>query len=287
MVETILSYLWGAFSATLIQILLLLGPGLVLTVILNFETRFIQNRAIDTIGRGWYLGLFGWLGTTLHELGHAIFCVIFGHKITEMKLFHPNPETGTLGYVKHSYNRTNIYQLIGNFFIGIGPIILGTAVIYLLAYFLLGINFINLGNNVSSVASQISSWNGLGELFQNIWSSSINLFSEVFSWHHVSSWQLYLFIYLVFAIGSSITLSFPDIKAALAGFGMIVLSVFIVNLATVWAGNFITNAVIGISGYYSLFYTIIFLIMLVNVAVALLVLLPLSLLKIGHTKAAA
>jgi hypothetical protein len=73
MVETILSYLWQAFSATLIQILILCGPGLLLTLILNFVTRFIQSRAINAIGRGWYLGLFGWLGTVVHELGHAIF----------------------------------------------------------------------------------------------------------------------------------------------------------------------------------------------------------------------
>ncbi|MGO0807158.1 hypothetical protein ACTPEF_24675, partial [Clostridioides difficile] len=33
---------------------------------------------------------------------------------------------GILGYVSHSYKKDNLYQSIGNFFIGIAPIIGGT-----------------------------------------------------------------------------------------------------------------------------------------------------------------
>lgn len=285
MAESILSYLWQALSSTLIQILILLGPGLLLTLILNFETRFIENRAVSTLGRGWYLGLFGWLGTSVHELGHAFFCLVFGHKITDLSLFSPNTETGTLGYVKHSYNRKNIYQLAGNFFIGIGPILLGTAVIFLLVYWLLSLNPFSTGSYFSFASSELSSWGTFRELFQSLWNSSGHLFLEIFSWQHLSSWQLYVFIYLVFAIGSSITLSPSDIKAALIGFIMIVVLIYIVNLATVWAGDFVSNAVIGISGYYALFYTIVFLIIVVNIAVALFILLPLSLLRSNHSKA--
>ena len=285
MVELILSYLWQALSSTLFQILILLGPGLLLTLILNFETRFIENRAVNTLGRGWYLGLFGWLGTIVHELGHAIFCIIFGHKITDMKLFSPDPETGTLGYIKQSYNRTNIYQLVGNFFIGIGPILLGTAVVFILTYCLLGFNPLNTSSYFNLASSQLNSWDTFRDVFQSLWNSSGHLFLEIFSWQHLSSWQLYAFIYLVFAIGSSITLSPPDIKAALGGFAVIAILIFILNLATVWAGNFVSNIVIGIAGYYALFYTILFLIILVNIAVALLIFLPLSMVRSNHSKA--
>jgi hypothetical protein len=285
MVESILSYLWQALFTTLIQILILLGPGLLLTLIVNFETRFIQNRAIGTLGRGWYLGLFGWLGTVVHELGHAIFCIIFGHKITDLNLFNPDPETGTLGYVKHSYNRANLYQLVGNFFIGIGPIILGTAVIFLLSYWLLGLNPFNLAGNFNAAPTQLNSWDAFGKLFQSLWNSSGHLLNEIFSWQHISSWELYAFIYLVFAIGSSISLSPPDIKAAAGGFVVIVILVFIFNLATVWAGNFVADFVIRITGHYVFFYTITFVILLTNIVVALVVLLPLSLLRLNHSKA--
>ena len=270
-----LPYLWQALSATLIQILILFGPGLLLTVLLHFETGFFQRRAVKIIGLGWYLGLFGWLGTIVHELGHAVFCLIFGHKITDMKLFHPDPQTGTLGYVKHTYKSNNIYQLMGNFFIGIGPILLGTAVIYLLSYWLLGINPFKLSVSFNAVDWQLNSWGAFTQLSQNIWNSSGNLLVEVFRPQNFSGWQLYVFLYLVLAIGSSITLSPPDIKGALGGFAVIVVLIFIFNLGTVWAGNFASNIVTGMAGYYPLFYTVVFLIMLLNAAAAVLVLLPL------------
>ena len=284
MAEAILSYLWQALSATLIQILMLLGPGLFLTLILNFETGFIQTRAVNIMGRGWYLGLFGWLGTIIHELGHALFCIIFGHKITDMKLFHPDPQTGTLGYVKHSFNRTNIYQLAGNFFIGIGPVILGTAVIFLLSYFLLGLNPAN-SNNMSITSSPSGSWDVLKNLAYNTWTASGRQLTEIFSGPHLSGWQLYVFLYLTFAIGTSVTLSLPDIKSAAAGFLIIVILIFAVNLVTIWTGSFLTTLVMRIASYYVLFYTVVFLILLINLAVALFLLAPLSILKGNQPKA--
>jgi hypothetical protein len=285
MVEAVLLYLWLAFSSTLFQVLVLLGPGLILTVILNYETVYIQGRAIETIGRGWYLGLFGWLGTVVHELGHAFFCLVFGHKITDIKLFHLDSQTGTLGYVKHSYKPGNIYQLSGNFFIGIGPILLGTAVIFLIAYFLLGINAFNSGSSFNLTGVQINSWEFLGKLLQNLGYSVSRLLVEIFSWQHLTGWQLYIFLYLAFAIGSSVTLSPPDIKAALGGFIVLVALVFILNLATVWAGSSISNFVVLISGYNVLFYAVIFLILLINLVMALLIFLPVYLLQRNRTGA--
>jgi hypothetical protein len=285
MTGSIFSYLWQAVSSTLIQILILLGPGIILTLSLNFETRFIQNRAINIWGRGWYLGLFGWLGIGVHELGHALFCIIFGHKITEMKLFGQNSETGTPGYVKHTYNRKNIYQMTGNFFIGIGPIFLGTAAISLLLYWLFGLNPFNATSYFNFEFSQLNSGESLRALFQSTWNSSGHLFLEIFSRQHLYSWQLYVFIYMVFAIGSSMILSPSDIKSALFGLAVIVVLIFILNLATAWAGNFISTAVIRMAAYYVLFYVVVLVIMVVNIGVALLILWPISWIRINHSKA--
>ena len=251
---------------------------------MNYESGFVQRRAILAIGKSWYLGLFGWLGTIIHELGHAIFCLIFRHKITAMKLFYPDPETGTLGYVEHSYNSKSVYQLMGNFFIGIGPILLGTAIIYFLSYLLLGLNPIKLANNFSFASSHIYSWDTLTQIFQILWTSSTSLLYQVFSLHNLSTWQFYAFIYLAFAIGSSITLSPPDLKTTLKGLSVILVLVFIFNLATVWAGDFTSNIIIGIVGYLRVFYTAVFLILLLNIAVSVLFLLPLSLLRTRHSK---
>jgi len=284
MVDAILSYLWTATLASLIQIGIFLVPGLILAFIMNYESGFVQRRALLTIGKGWYLGLFGWLGTIVHELGHAIFCLIFRHKITAMKLFDPDPETGTLGYVEHSYNSTSFYQLAGNFFIGIGPILLGMAIIYLLSYLLLGLNPFELANNFNIASSQNISGDTLIQIFQILWTSSTSLLCEVFSWHNLSTWQLYAFIYLAFAIGSSITLSPSDIKGALKGFSVIIILIFIFNLATAWAGDFTSNIVTGTAGYLSIFYTAMFPILLLNIAVSVLILLLLSFLQTRHYK---
>jgi hypothetical protein len=277
MFESIIFYIWKSLASTLIQILVLLVPGLLLTIILYFETGFLQRRTLNIIGRGWYLWLFGWLGTIVHELGHAIFCIIFLHKITDMKLFHPDPQTGTLGYIKHSYKTNNIYQFAGNFFIGIGPILLGTVVIYLITYCLLDFNPLNLLNNSNISAVQVNSWNVILQMLQNIWNSSIDLIHQIISWHFLSKWQFYVFVYLAFAIGSLMTLSPPDIKGALGGFLMILVLIFIFNLATVWIENFTSNILIGVAGLSTLFYAVIVLVILLQLAIMLLLILPFSL----------
>ena len=87
------------------------------------------------------------------------------------------------------------------------------------------------------------------------------------------------------AIGSSIALSPSDIKGALVGFVAVVVLILILNLATIWAGKFLSDFVVGLAGYYVGFYTLTFLIFLINLAAALLILLPLSLARLSRSRA--
>ena len=279
MVTAILSYLWAAILASLTQIGIFLVPGLVLTLVMNYASMLMQRRALLTIGKGWYLGLFGWLGTIIHELGHAFFCLIFGHKITALKLFAPDPETGTLGYVEHTYNSSNIYQLVGNFFIGIGPILLGTAFIYLLLYLLLRINPFSYVTNVNLATPYFYSLENLTTIFQIFWTSSSRLISEIFSVNNLAIWQLYVFIYLAFAIGSCITLSPADIKGTLKGLSVILILILVFNLATIWAGDLTLTIFTGTISYLLVFYIAMFLILLMDIFVSIVLLLPLSLIR--------
>ena len=270
MAESILLYIWKATLASLIQIGIFFVPGLVFTLVVNYVSTLLQRRALLTIGRGWYLGLFGWLGTIIHELGHALFCIIFRHKITEMKLFDPDPETGTLGYVQHTYETSSLYQLTGNFFIGIGPILLGTALLYLFLYLLLGLNPFRFVINTVLPASNIYSWGTIANLLQTLWSSSKTLVSGIFSLHNLASWQLYVFIYLTFTIGSSIILSPSDFKGAFKGLSIILPFIFIFNLATLWAGNFTSNIFSATLSYFLIFYIAMLLVFLMDIAVFVL-----------------
>jgi len=275
MIEAVLSYIWKATLTSLIQIGIFFVPGLILTLVVNYISTLLQRRALLTIGRGWYLGLFGWLGTIIHELGHAIFCLIFRHKITKMKLFDPDPETGTLGYVQHTYEPSSLYQMAGNFFIGIGPILLGSALIYLLLYFLLGLNPFSFVINTGLSGSNIYSWSTMAQLLQNLGTSLTTLVSGIFSLNNLSSWQLYVFIYLTFTIGSSINLSPSDFKGAFKGLGIILLVIFIFNLVTVWAGDFTSNIFRFTLSYSLIFYIAMLLVWLMDIAVFILFL-PLS-----------
>jgi len=204
-------------------LLIVLGPSLLLAIMMHFLSMFIQARTVYLVGyRGWLI-LFKWIGTPIHELGHAFFCIIFGHRIEEMALFKPSAD-GTLGYVNHRYNPRNIYHQIGNFFIGIGPILFGSVVILLLASLFFGSTIFSR-NMISAGLLVRQPLQALAEAFNGLATS----FSVLFTAENFSHWTLYVFLYLVFAIGNSITLSPPDLKSAGIGFLYFVLFLFILN----------------------------------------------------------
>lgn len=74
------------------------------------------------------------IGTPIHELGHAIMCPLFGHKIQKIKLWSLGTKNGVYGYVEHSYSKRNPWARLGNLFIGVGPIFSGLGVTVLMLW---------------------------------------------------------------------------------------------------------------------------------------------------------
>lgn len=272
--KEILPYLLNVTIATAQQVFILLGPLLFLAFIMHLIAGQNQKLGIHVFGIKVYLYGFAWLGTAIHELGHALFALIFGHRIVSISLFSPNMKNGNLGYVDHSYNPESTYQNIGNFFIGIGPILLGSACIYGISVLLYGTGIIdfNYKFGYESISSLDSFKLGLYAIYEN----SQSYFLSVFSGDTSAVWKTIILIYVLFSIGSSVRLSASDISHSAHGLIFFVILLFIFNLASLWAGDFTKNAFISVGNFLSPLYTLI----IISIAVNFVFMVILSILRV-------
>lgn len=96
---------------------------------------------VDNLGNNSQL-VVGGIGVVIHELGHALFAYLFGHQVTKVQLLNMNyRQSGSLGSVEHRWNDRNVYQMLGNFFIGLAPYYMCSIALYLLQKFLLKAQF--------------------------------------------------------------------------------------------------------------------------------------------------
>ncbi len=149
------------------------------------------------------------VGTPIHEFGHALMCIPFAHRITDMKLLmFPTRRSRTFGYVEHNYNRKNVWAVFGNLFISFGPIFSGLAVIVLVlnlcfptqwtAYLESSRTMVESGASIQEMSGIIFSL--LFSLFENI---EENLAPAIVG------------LLIILAVSQHITLSFADIKGCL------------------------------------------------------------------------
>ncbi len=166
----------------------------------------IQRRLSSRFGWNSVL-VTGWLGTPVHELSHALLCVVFRHEIVEMALFKPDKTNRRLGYVVHSWKAGNLFQDIGGFFIGIAPLMGGTAVLFgLLLLF-----FPNEGQ--SSLFVQNADF----PFWTQVLNATSGLFRGLFKPENLLSIRLWLFLYLVICVGSHMAPSGDDYRGAKKG----------------------------------------------------------------------
>jgi hypothetical protein len=216
---------------TFSQLAWLLGLLFIFGFILYFLARFTRTTYVKTAGSTLDIFVTGWIGTPIHELGHALFCLVFRHRIVEMKLYSPNSEDGTLGFVSHTYDPKSTYQKIGNFFIGIGPILFGTLVLYALLYYLVP----NTRDVFSSIESQgktlISGVHGqFSGIFKSLWGTTLNTLETLFKKSNFLEYKFWIFLYVSMCISSHMELSPPDIKGAWRGLVTLVLFFLVLNL---------------------------------------------------------
>ncbi len=208
----------------------------------------------------------GFVGTPIHELSHALMCVIFGHKITEIKLFSPKATDGVLGYVNHSYNPKNLYHQIGNFFIGIAPILCGSGVLVLLMFLL-------VPNVFHQIIFELQAVNGANSLdFVTLLGFFWKSITAIFDAANLSNALWWVFLVLAIMISSHMELSGADIKGGIKGclflVGLLLVVDIIIYLISPTFLNIMTTSItsfsLTIAGFLAL--SIIFLLSMLLIA---------------------
>ncbi|MFP4665035.1 MAG: hypothetical protein ACLFM1_11470 [Bacteroidales bacterium] len=258
----ILHYLLEALMTSLVQLLVLPGPLILLAFFSHHISRQVERYSVRLMGVRGYLIAFGWLGTAMHEIGHAIFCLLFGHRITGMKLFSPDKHAGSMGYVHHSFNPKNLYHQIGNFFIGIGPIILGSVLLYAMVWIHTGTRITQM-IQIGNMPENFESLRDIFIVFHHIWIVLTDLLPVLLDALSKQWWKALIVLYVLFSAGSALALSKSDIASAASGLKYIFVLFLIFNLIFLWAGDFTGMLVTQIATFLSG----IFLLMLMSVII--------------------
>ena len=233
--ESIIKYLQATAGIFILEIIWLI-PGVLLAFGMNRAVANLETGASKLIGNRAFMLLFGWLGTLIHESGHLLFCLIFRHKIGKVKLFTLNPEDHVRGYVNHSYDPRSFYQRLGNFFIGIGPVLLSALIVYLLLLILLDFNPAAVINQEE--LGRMLRGGEISGICKMSGSALLDLLDHVFRIENLADWRFYLFIYLGIAAGSAARLSSADFRHAWVGMIFLGIILLAANFALLWTGSF-------------------------------------------------
>ncbi len=223
-------------------LLILLAPFVAFAVVIHWFEYLTQRRMSERLD--WKSVLWtGWLGTPVHELSHVFMCRVFGHRIDDVALFEPDRDSGRLGYVRHSFEAGNWFQEMGNLFIGIAPLMGGSAVLAILLWLFYPEAAANAAESTRLTAGDSS-------LLQ-VWDSVVAVVSEIVTLSNLATVRFWTFVYLVLCVGSHMAPSRCDYQGASRGViwvaGILLVSVFLLACVGVNSQQMI-NGMIGIMG---------------------------------------
>lgn len=181
------------------------------------KTRQIAAQNFSRKSFGFFvMDFFNLVGIPVHEFGHLIFGLLFGYHIDKICLYRSMNSArrhgGTLGFVKMHHKRDTLFQQLmgdaGQFFIGIGPLLSGPAMILLIGYF--------LPENLKALPSS----------FQD----GAQIFSKAL--HQLTSADIIImFVYLYIIIGISLNMELSRQDLHLAWKGLFLLELFFFMLS--------------------------------------------------------
>lgn len=207
------------------------------------------------------------VGTPVHELGHALMCLLFGHKIVKMSLWQPRATDGNLGYVTHSYHPRNPYHILGNLFIGIGPIFSGLAVVTLALW-------LCFPDTLSAYFSAASAMAAEGEggipLFLEGLKMLPHMVSEASAVTSVPLWGQIVAVLIILSVSLHIELSPADIKGSLKAIPLYLVPVLVLSVICGLLGEGAMTAVTAALSLFSAYLTALFVIVLVAAVLQLI-----------------
>ncbi|TGC11543.1 hypothetical protein [Methanolobus halotolerans] len=210
---------------SLLELLAFAGPVLLIGLLLGYMERLSNNYLRQSFGKKAIL-LTAWIGVPVHETGHLLMCWMFRHRIRKVKLLDLKASDATLGYVQHSYSRTSLYQSMGNFFIGIGPILSGNVV-------LIGSMYILLPELFSSFSGQLAVFTGStlsGSSFMaSVATFLTGLLASLADPANLVNINFWIYILLSIGVSSHIALSRADLKGATRGLPVIFIVLIVAN----------------------------------------------------------
>ena len=211
----------------------------------------------------------GIIGTPIHELSHALLCIVFGHRITEIKLFQIDDESGTLGYVNHSYNPKNWYQRIGNYFIGVAPLFGGSLFLYLIMSYFVPNAYFAMNGFIAEIMDIYAGELGLS-LFPTIIRGAFAMLPIIF--FDEFGVNTVIFIVITFCVALHMNLSTADIRGSIAPLPILAIVLFLVNFVL---------SLFGMEVYASFLQGVFFVASYLLVFLALSLILSLIILVIG------
>lgn len=213
--------------------------GFILGILETYANTFLSK----AFGRKGVL-VTAWIGTPIHEIGHLLMCFFWGHRVTKVKLLQLNQTNGVLGYVEHQYNQSSMYQQIGLFFIGLGPIFSGMGSLILGMYFMLPDTYVALTEYIFHELT-FDGTTSVGVVAESLFI----MVESFFTVENLINPLFWLYIVVAICISSHIALSRADIEGASRGLIALFITLIMFNVVASFLGIDAQQTVAKIAQY--------------------------------------
>lgn len=184
------------------------------------------------LGSGVLFDVTAVLGTPVHELGHAMMCPLFGHRIRSIKLWNPGKSGGVYGYVEHTYNPKNLWARLGNLFIGVGPVFSGMGVVVLTLW----LCYPTLWSEYLQASLTSAEQRELSVMLPLLWENILQLFLGIFRAFSENALRSCIGLLVILPVSLHISLSWQDVKTGLSAFPLYLALTAIFGLLTYGGG---------------------------------------------------